>query len=321
MKQIITIITLIFVLITNVNAYENITFSKEVQELWYNNDALAEKIDAIVVKLVQTEKWRKKLEKVLERIDVLANKMASWEIKTISNKNAFILYTLTDSILIRTAEKQEELKNTYEDSGEPINLLNNQKYHIRIEWEGWEVTDWEIPIFDIKKNKDEFEITKYYKDLDTWNIKESYDSDEYNWYFELTERWNYDKVKSEVIWEVLNIKRCYYYYKYIQEWLRCNEFQIPIIVNSENIQGYYRYFSVDSDYNNYDDYSYKVTVLWKNKEELECNIRGSIKDDTKIYYTQNHPEYNKLRKFTCFESINQAVDNGYSLNYYEENNK
>jgi hypothetical protein len=178
----------------------------------------------------------------------------------------------------------------------PINLLNNQKWQIKI-WRS------DSQYFVVERDEANFAVQEYVIDAVTGNVKKPYLGDEYLGSFEQF---------STIDEMAFMIHECHYLYKYIREGLVCDELLLPVLITQEAMHGYSAQFGDKTGQD------YKVTIMRKAQKDVECNVKGQQYDGILIYFM---PDSEVMRKddwmggFKCFETEQDAIKAGYKKSY------
>ena len=187
---------------------------------------------------------------------------------------------------------------SYASNNLPINLIDNQNWEIEVQSPAnFDLNIQEI--FNVTRDGENFSVTGYEIDLKTGEKEKLTDT----YFVEFMKQ--YIEPKDDY----LEIRYCWYKYKYIKEGFACHYTRIPTIINQEQVKG-------DDSYSTLMKWAgdeIEVKVLKKSKKEIECNVRGETYKSEKIYHTKASTEFSKLNQYICFESETEAKNSGYRL--------
>ncbi|PIR51412.1 hypothetical protein COU78_01570 [Candidatus Peregrinibacteria bacterium CG10_big_fil_rev_8_21_14_0_10_49_24] len=179
----------------------------------------------------------------------------------------------------------------------PINLVNNQKWHIRIEV-------LEDRFIDVERDEDSFEVKTSMIDPHTGKSGAGY-------FFDGQYSAEFDQWSDGA---PLKVYRCDYRYEYIREGIVCDEYYIPTLIDKSTVHGITGITGlIDKD-----GKDWPVTIVSKATEEIPCNVKGQKRSGELIYYM---PDSEAMRKddwrgvFKCFETDQDAIKAGYKKSY------
>lgn len=179
----------------------------------------------------------------------------------------------------------------------PINLLNNQQWKIRITTPV-DVLD-KQDVFEVSRNEDRFTLIAYELDQKNGGLDKSYTQD---YKVRFTQRY------TEPHDDFLEIYRCWYKYKHIQTGFTCHYIRVPTEIDERDVFG-------DDDFDGLIttvSEGFEVEILAKSKAEIECNVKGELHDNQKIYHLRTSKFYGDLKTgFKCFENESDAKKAGY----------
>ena len=103
-------------------------------------------------------------------------------------------------------------------------------------------------------------------------------------------------------------------YEYIAANCHTYTLKIPSEIIGEYTVGKETYAGDSNGYSSSTfDQDTKIKILGKNTTERTCNVRGIEYSPYNVYYTADSTEFNKISRYICFESEDEAINKGYKI--------